>query len=337
MRIFYQISLAACVLSAPSVLFDGDAAWAVRQAPGGSCVTNTTSLSTVIIGNVNKAPDVNSFLSFTCKNVNQLKPGRKMVYCWHIHGGAYTSRFTYRTAKLGNNVVNFNFYAKDWDGAAKKVGSAREPYNIIGAISRSGTDGKKDTYSVQTPFTLRFEGNDNSFSLPDGSYTYNAGGTHFVLSDIDENDVLNYQNACAAANGDIVSTPQSQTNIPLNISVKTYCNVSVSRDMLFPKQMRLDNPVSAQATVNTDCSAGTDYSVKISNGDYYFDNMRHMKRQSGGDESIAYQISPEEWKGIGIGTPQGQDWVVDGTVPSQTTPSDGNYEDRLVVTINIMR
>lgn len=302
---------------------------AARSISGLRCNVETTDIGSVTIGNINKAPDINNILSFSCSFRRPLAAGRRVAYCWHIHdapGG--TARFTYRYATLNRyNKLAFNIYSHD-----VKVGDRRTDYNIFG-LAKKITDTE---YRVDDPITVRFEGNAGISALPAGQYKYDNPQTHVVMQDVSDYEALDYKSACGNSNGDVTGTGNTKGNTNITVNVRTYCEVRVDKHLIFPAQYSLNNPVSTNGTVNVNCSAGTDYKVEIGNGNNYFNNMRHMKQKSGG-QTIAYTVSPEKWTGVGLGTPQGQNQTIDGKVPAQTTPDADIYRDTLIVTVNIIR
>jgi len=342
MRNFSVLLLAGVFL--PALAGEGRAERYSNSTLGQTCTVETTTIASVTIGNINKAPTMSNTLSFSCsltKALNTWQPAgkggpRKMLYCWHIHdssGG--TLPFTYRYATLGSgrnqSKIGFNIYSN-----GTRVGDRRNGYNIIGYATKVNDL----LYRVDDPMTVRFEGNEGVASLPTGKYVYNNPRTHVTMYSVLETDEVNYFNACGVAaatngtgGGDIVGKNKMGDTI-VDINVRTYCDVSVGSDMVFPRQFALKNPVNAQAQVIVNCSAGTDYKVTLDNGQNYADNTRHMKR-AGGEELIAYNITPESWQDLG--TSFDQPLTVAGQVPAQATPPIGAYRDTVVVTVNIIQ
>ncbi|KAA6205193.1 MAG: spore coat U domain-containing protein [Candidatus Tokpelaia sp.] len=308
--------------------------WAKKGSPAGiKCAVETTTLVSVTIGNINKAPTMTNTLSFSCSIRNAIAANQQMVYCWHIHDSSSgNTPFTYRYATLGTgrnqSKIGFNIYSN-----GTRVGDRKNAYNITGYSTKVNDL----LYRVDDPMTVRFEGNEG-VSLPEGKYIYNNPRTHVVMHTIEPGDALDYPNACGAkednGGGDIVDRGQIMGNTIVDINVRTYCDVKVGSDMVFPRQFDLKNPVNTQAQVVVNCSAGTDYQVTLDNGQNYSDNMRHMKR-SGGEELVSYNVTPESWSDLG--TSFDQPFTVAGEVPAQATPPIGTYRDTVVVTVNIIQ
>jgi len=337
MRIF-QILFVAMVFA----LSLTPAAWAARYTNvslGQKCTVETTTIASVTIGNINKAPTMSNMLSYSCsltKALNTYRPNdgpRRMLYCWHIHDSSLgTTNFTYRYATLGSgknqSKIGFNIYSN-----GRRVGDRRNAYNIIGYATKVNDL----LYRVDDPMTVVFEGNEG-VSLPEGKYIYNNPRTHVTMYSVLESDALNYDNACGAVElpsggGDIYGADADGDTI-VDISVRTYCEVRVGQHMVFPRQWALKNPVNAQAQVVVSCSAGTDYQVNLDNGQNYADNSRHMKRTDGTD-LISYNLTPESW--ADLGTSFDQSFAVAGEVPAQAPPPVGSYRDTVVVTVNVIR
>ncbi|KAA6205191.1 MAG: SCPU domain-containing protein [Candidatus Tokpelaia sp.] len=298
--------------------------------PGQRCTVETTNLVSVTIGNINKAPTITNTLSFSCSLSRAIPADRHMAYCWHIHdSSAGTKPFTYRYATLGSgrnqSRIGFNIYSN-----GIRVGDRRNEYNIIGYPTKVN-----DTlYRVDDPITVRFEGNEGVSNLPSGKYIYNNPQTHVTMYMLQPGDALDYRNACGVTNGDVTGTGNAKGNTVVDINIRTYCDIRVGSDMVFPRQFSLKNPVAAQAQVVVNCSAGTDYNVTLDNGQNYSDNMRHMKR-SGGDDMIAYSLTPEQW--VDTGSSFDQAFSIYGEVPAQATPPVGAYRDAVVVTVDIIK
>jgi len=305
--------------------------WATRKSPPGQkCAVETTTIASVTIGNINKAPTMTNTLSFSCSLSRAIPDGYHMAYCWHIHdSSAGTAPFTYRYATLGSgrnqSKIGFNIYSN-----GTRVGDRRNAYNIIGyPIKMNDT-----LYRVDDPMTVRFEGNEGVSNLPSGKYVYDNPKTHVTMYMLEAGDELNDHNACGVANGDITGTGNKSGNTVIDINIRTYCDVRVGSDMTFAKQWTLQKAVNTQAQVVVNCSAGTDYKVSLDNGRNYTDNSRHMKR-AGGEELVSYTLTPESW--ADLGSSFDQSFTVAGQVPAQATPPAGAYRDTVVVTVDLIR
>jgi len=331
-RVFWLVAAAMAFL--PALTGEGRAE---RGSPTGiKCAVDTTTIASVTIGNINKAPEMSNMMSWSCSIRKPIEADQQMIYCWHIHDSSSgATLFTYRYATLGSgrnqSKIGFNIYSN-----GTRVGDRKNGYNIIGYPTKVNDL----LYRVDDPMTVRFEGNEG-VTLPAGKYIYNNPRTHVVMHTIEPGDALNYYNACGAnewnngtGGGDIYGSGRVMSNTIVDINVRTYCDVSVGSDMVFPRQFALKNPVNAQAQVIVNCSAGTDYKVTLDKGQNYADNTRHMKR-AGGEELVAYNITPESWEDLG--TSFDQPLTVAGQVPAQATPPIGAYRDTVVVTVNIIQ
>jgi len=133
-------------------------------------------------------------------------------------------------------------------------------------------------------------------------------------------------------------------NFAVTANVINDCQIGVG-SLSFGSQGMLDGAARGASTLSATCSAGTAYQVALSGGTVgSLLGGRKMKNAASG-ETVSYSLSrtldgPAWGDGSsasdilsGVGTGAAQNMTVYGLVPKQTTPSPGDYQDRVTATI----
>jgi spore coat protein U-like protein len=122
------------------------------------------------------------------------------------------------------------------------------------------------------------------------------------------------------------------------------CNINVG-SLVFPNSNLLNSAVSTTSSMSIQCSKNTAYKIAFSAGANGTMTARKMKN-TGTAETVSYQISNTlngaslgdgtggtvALSGTGDGTTYNQ--TVYGLVPSQATPSPGDYKDTITATVS---
>jgi len=123
------------------------------------------------------------------------------------------------------------------------------------------------------------------------------------------------------------------------------CNINVG-NLAFPSSTLLSSSVRATSSMSVQCSKSTPYRVALSAGANGATATARRMRNVSTTELLSYQISntldgPSWGDGTGgttivSGTGNGgtQTQTVYGLVPSQTTPSPGDYKDTVTATVS---
>jgi len=380
-------SAAATILAAGAYFSAAENAEAGKYSLTANCSLSAGTFASVTIGNMAHAPDIIVPFQMTCTTDPNLvkryvdnvyqdgdpKP-RGVGYCFHIHNKA--DPFRYRVATQMGNPANFgnyynnptvtypyityNFYADNGTKAISAISGANHSmYNIIGWATRI-SDSK---FVINDTIILRFEGNEGRKITP-GTYSntsmlaYSASPLHGGISAVPINAPMNWDHPGAFCKdkdyddggGKAIGIPDEKTAaLNVNISVKTYCTMSIRKQAAFPTYASLRDVKPITATLNVDCSAGTHYRVTSNMGLHAKSGQRYMKK-SNSDATIAYNIdsintispnykpAPAEplrkWTDYGNGTPAGINYDIQFSIPRQTTPPDGTYKDTIVYTLN---
>lgn len=139
----------------------------------------------------------------------------------------------------------------------------------------------------------------------------------------------------------------SSVTMPFTVSANVIndCTINVG-NLAFPNASLLSSAVRTTSTLTTRCSLNTPYRVTFSAGTTS-GNSISARRMIGGptNELVTYQISnsldgPSLGDGTGgtvtiggTGTGATQTQTVYGMVPSQSTPTPGDYKDTVVATV----
>jgi spore coat protein U-like protein len=127
-------------------------------------------------------------------------------------------------------------------------------------------------------------------------------------------------------------------------SVINDCNINVG-SLVFPNANLLNSAVNTSSSMSIQCSKNTAYKIAFSAGNNGTMTARKMKN-TGNAETVSYQISNTlngaslgdgtggtvSLSGTGDGTTKNQ--TVYGVVPSQATPSPGDYKDTITATVS---
>ena len=127
----------------------------------------------------------------------------------------------------------------------------------------------------------------------------------------------------------------------VSASIDETCDV-LADAMDFGERGVLDANVEATANLSVDCTADTDYTVSLGNGQNGTSST--TRKMANGSATIAYDLYSDTDRSIvfgsavgetvgGIGTGSSQTIPVYGRVPPQDTPPAGTYDDVVVVTV----
>ena len=106
------------------------------------------------------------------------------------------------------------------------------------------------------------------------------------------------------------------------ITIVAECKIKQLDDLNFGSVGVLDNPVTATANLNIQCSNGVGYTMSFSNTAPVQNVSDTMVN---GGEDVAYTAALSASSGTGNGNQQ--TYTISGNVPAQTTPSVGTYTD----------
>ncbi|NGZ82866.1 Csu type fimbrial protein [Duganella aceris] len=261
--------------------------------------------------------------------------------CLYLGGGSNSSATVTAPRQLGNGskAVNYNLYtdasysaAKIWGGWAGTgtpsnlitfnltktggVGSLVQDVNLFGKLNADSTLAGLDV------------GPDNL------SFTSNFGAGSVLMRYI---FFLTGLGDCTL--GTSVAMP-----FQVRANVINDCNINVG-SLVFPNSNLLNSAVSTTSSMSIQCSKNTAYKIAFSAGANGTMTARKMKN-TGTAETVSYQISNTlngaslgdgtggtvALSGTGDGTTYNQ--TVYGLVPSQATPSPGDYKDTITATVS---
>jgi spore coat protein U-like protein len=253
-------------------------------------------------------------------------------------GNSSTSVTVPRQISNGGKVVNYNIYtdgsysaAKVWGGWAGTTTSA----NLITfTLSKTGGVG-----SLMQDVNLYAKLNaDPTLS------SINVGPDNLSFtSDFAGGSVLMRYMFFLTGLGDCTLGTSVAMPFQVRASVINDCNINVG-NLAFPNSSLLNSAVRTSANLAVRCSNNTAYRIAFSGGSWGTVGARNM-RNTGTAEMVAYQLS-NTLDGASLGDGSGSTVIVSGTgdgttrnqtlyglVPSQTTPSPGDYKDTITATV----
>lgn len=170
-------------------------------------------------------------------------------------------------------------------------------------------------------------------TAPGGLYTSlfsGAGGANFTYAPL----------ALATACSNINQNP-TRPQFTVRANVDRTCNVN-ALPMNFGTHGVIDSVVDATSSLSVTCSTGLPYTISLNNGET--GTAPDQRRMTRGNQAVIYGLyqnaarsrvwGPAADQGVGsVGTGAGQTFPIYGRIVPQTTPSQGVYNDTVVVTV----
>jgi spore coat protein U-like protein len=293
-------------------------------------ITCSASMSDLTFGTVDPQStqtDSSATLSYTCKN--DRGGTRSAMVCFSIGepgGGSYNPRQMHDT---GGDTLNFQLY---------KDPTRRDPWGSLffgfsTPAQISITLGSNDHTSGQLPLYGRVLGG----QLPaPGLYTDQYGSGDTAIS-INQRSGHNPPNSCGT------DDDARFGSFLVSANVVKKCTVTAST-LDFGTANLLAGAVTGSSTVSVQCAPGVTYNVGLDAGQHGGGDINARKMVLG-THSVAYQLYRDSGRTqvwgttIGSNTETGtgngslQNLTVYGSVPAQTTPIAGTYNDTVTVTV----
>jgi len=264
--------------------------------------------------------------------------------CLYLGGGSGNSNANVtipRQMANGSKRINYNLYtdtsysaAKVWGGWAGTDTSANvisftltKSDNVIGSLSQN----------VNLYGKLNADANLSAMDVgPDNlNFSSSFGGG---------NVLMRYMFFLTGTGNCLLGTSIA---MPFEVSASLIndCTINIG-NLAFPNSSLLSGAVRTTTSLSTRCSLNTAYKITFSAGSTPGNSMA-ARRMTGGptNELVAYRIS-NSLDGASLGDGSGgtvfmggtgtgatQNQTVFGLVPSQTTPSPGDYKDTVVATV----
>jgi spore coat protein U-like protein len=311
--------------------------------PAQAAITCTiTATPNVSFGSVNplssNPTDQTGSLSYTCSN-NDILLGYAATLCFNVgpsSNGATNPRQMQDTA---GDALNYQLYQ---DSTRSTVWGSQygPPSAKMVNISLAPTFfGPPTTVSGTLTVYGRLFGNQTS-ALP-GPYADSFTGATAQLTINQVGQFLGIPPPPGTCGG-----PSGSVNFPFTVqaTVTSQCFVSASLLNFGNNVGLLTSAVNATTTLGVQCSNGTSYNVGLDAGLNGGGNINARKMVLGAN-SVAYQLYQNSgrttvWGNTvgtntvaGMGTGNSQSLTVYGTVPAQTTPPAGTYNDTITVTV----
>jgi spore coat protein U-like protein len=286
------------------------------------------SISSVSFGNVNilggAAVDVTGTVTFNCSGYF---PGTTVQICPSIGEGTGGATATERRMLSGANVLNFQLYS---DSARTTIWGSyfwsfpARPPTVNLPIGSNGTG------STSLPIFARILVNQQT--VPPGTYlsTFSGAYTRF-----------RYRGFTFLGCASMLFQSEDRPTFTATATVLKNCLVT-AQDIHFGTHGVLTSNVDASGQLGVRCTAGTPYTVGLSNG--LTGGSPAARRMTKGSEFVTYGLCrdaghTQPWGNVtgtmasGTGTGLVQNLTVFGRVPPQATPSPGNYADTVAVTV----
>lgn len=301
-------------------------------------VTCSASMTNITFGNVNplsSSTNVTGTLSYTCTN-NALLAAQYITACFSVGNGVQSPQMDPRQMRdAANDILYFRLYqdaGRSIIWGSQFVGTASPlmlnlivpagisivlPGKLSGTATMYGQVLSGQSTAIPNNYQDVFSGNHTAI-------TVNNGGSAFP-------------NSC---NTSVVGT----SPFTASATVVKQCAVNASALNFGSGVGLLTSAVNATTTLDVQCSNGAPYNVGLNaglNGGGSI-NARKMVR---GANSIAYQLYQNSarttvWGNIagsntvaGTGNGNLQSLTVYGSVPAQTTPPAGTYNDTITVIV----
>jgi spore coat protein U-like protein len=262
--------------------------------------------------------------------------------CLYLGGGSGNSNpnaTVPRQLANGAKRVNYNLYTDSSYSAAKVWGGV------------AGTD----TANNSIAFTLTKTGGVGS--LVQDVNIYGKLNADITLSSIVVGpDDLNFSSSFTAVDvlfrymffltgtGNCLLGTSVAMPFQVSANVINDCDINIG-NLVFPNASILNSAVRTSATLTTRCSNNTAYRIVFSSGANASSMSARKLRNANTSELVSYQIS-NTLDGSSLGDGSGGTVLLSGTgngstssqtvyglVPSQTTPSPGDYKDTVMATV----
>lgn len=264
--------------------------------------------------------------------------------CLYLGGGGGNSNANVtlpRQLANGSKRINYNLYTDSSYAAAKVWGGWAGTDTSANVISFTLT--KSDNVIGSLVQDVNLYGKLNADATLSGmnvgpddlSFTSSFGGG---------NVLMRYMFFLTGTGNCLLGTSVA---MPFQVSANVIndCTINVG-SLAFPNSSLLTSAVRTTATLSTRCSLNTAYKVTFGAGSTIGNTMAVRKMVGGpSSELVSYRISNTldgtslgDGSGGtvfmgGTGTGSTQNQTVFGLVPSQTTPSPGDYKDTVVATV----
>jgi spore coat protein U-like protein len=318
---------------------------ACGQARADSCSVAQTNIVFPSVSSISTADAyVNANFKVTCTWTSfvagLLFPNATV--CLYLGGGSGNSNANAtvpRQLANGSKRVNYNLYTDSSYSAAKVWGG------VLGT----------DTANNSIAFTLTKTGGVGA--LVQDVTIYGKLNADTTLSSIVVGpDDLNFSSSFTAADvlfrymffltgtGNCLLGTSVAMPFQVSANVINDCDINIG-NLVFPNASILNSAVRTSATLTTRCSNNTAYRIVFSSGANASSMSARKLRNASTSELVAYQISNTLdgtslgdgsggtvlLSGTGDGTTRSQ--TVYGMVPSQATPSPGDYKDTVMATV----
>lgn len=299
-------------------------------------VSCTASMSNVAFGTVNPLSSLttaNATLNYTC--TNSATSTRYATVCFSIGDGAQGAGQTNprEMQDAGGDVLQFQLYQNAsystvWGSTF--FGVFNTPYMVNLTIPRrtGGTNG-----SVSGSATMYGRVNAGQTAAVPGNYQDSFAGGHTALT-INE--------ATGSPPGSCDTTIDSNFGFTVTATVAKQCSVTATPLDFGTVGLLLANTLGT-STIGVQCSSGSAWNVGLDKGS----NGASIttRKMASGANLVGYQLYSNAarttvWGDTvgsntvaGTGNGNVQNLTVYGSVPAQTTPAAGTYNDTITVTV----
>lgn len=315
------------------------------QARADSC---TLTAGNIVFGSVSSISSSDVFANsagwnVTCTWTNFLGSllTPNVTVCLYLGAGTNSSSTVTAPRQLGNGAVkvNYNLYT-DTSYAASKIWG-----------------GWVGTTTSTTPiiFTLTKTGGVGSLTQPISIYGKLVADATLAATSVGSTDLTVTSDFGAGSSlmqyiFFLTGTPSCALGptvaIPFQVSGKVIndCNISIG-NLAFPDSNLLSGTLRSTSNMNIRCSLNTAYRILLSYGSNAGGSTARKMKKVSGSETVSYQLS-NTLDGSNWGDGSGGTVVVTGTgngnsasvtvfgrVPTQATPSPGDYKDTITATV----
>jgi spore coat protein U-like protein len=287
------------------------------------------------------ASSVNMTVTCTWTNflTNLLTPN--VTVCLYLGAGSNSSTSVTAPRQIGNGALkaNYNIYtdatyaaSKIWGGW---VGTSTASTPITFSMTKTGGVGSlSQTIPLYGKLTADATLSANVVGADDLTLTSDFGSGSALMQYI---FFIGATQACALG-------PTAAIPFQVRGRVINDCNISVGA-LTFPDASLLTSTLRSTSNMSIRCSKSTAYRVLLSYGDNAGSTTARKMKKLSNAETVSYQLSNTldgtNWGDGGsgtvvvTGTGDGNSATVKvyGRVPSQTTPSPGDYKDTIMATV----
>lgn len=264
-----------------------------------------------------------------------------VTVCLTLGAGTNSSTTVTAPRQLANGAVvaNYNLYsdasysaAKIWGGW---IGTSTASQPIIITMVKSGGLG-----SMSMPVTIYGK------LTADATLSANAVGNTDVTASSSfgaPSAAMNYQFSILGLLGCVLpqATPMS---FVVSAPIINDCIINIA-NLVFPDSSLLTGTLTSSAAMSLRCSKNTAYRILLSSGANSSSALTRKMKKVSGSETVGYSLldatNGSQWgdgsggtvvvSGTGDGTTVNR--AVYGRVPTQATPSPGDYKDTITATI----